>query len=169
MSASSGLPTRLFLVRHAAAAWPQPGECDFDRTLSEAGLEEARKLGAEAMRLQYVPDSIISSSALRCRQTTEILVETMGADTKVRLTDTLYECGADVYLDLIGSADPESALMIVGHNPTLEDVAAELCGAAALSEHAPLGLPTAGFLVLAPAPKTAGHRWQIADFLSGGI
>ncbi len=61
--------SRLFLFRHAKAAWAEPGMRDFDRKLSDDGIEEAKKMGIALHANALLPDHIICSSAVRARET----------------------------------------------------------------------------------------------------
>ena len=66
---------RLYLVRHAHAGWATPGVSDFDRSLDETGRFEARDVAEQAALAGLVPNVLVSSPALRCRQTTSALLD----------------------------------------------------------------------------------------------
>ena len=72
-----------------------------------------------------VPDKVISSSANRAAQTTELVVEAAGIDEgDVQFVKYLYHAPADEYLDALERFDGENVerLMMVGHNPGLEEL-----------------------------------------------
>ncbi len=65
--------SQVYLLRHAKAVWPSPGQKDFDRTLDTAGIEAARILGQELRRSGLKPEIVVCSTAIRARQTLEYL------------------------------------------------------------------------------------------------
>ncbi|PWJ85945.1 phosphohistidine phosphatase [Pseudaminobacter salicylatoxidans] len=141
--------SRLFLLRHAKAAWASPGMRDFDRPLDASGLVDAEATGI-AMRAQgYVPELTLCSNAVRARQTLEGIAS--NADTgRVLFFDDLYREDATGYLSIIRKSGNVGSLLVIGHNPMLEDLAMALapsgehCAQTAL--HA--GFPTSGLAVL---------------------
>jgi phosphohistidine phosphatase len=136
---------RLFLLRHANAAWPDPGGRDFDRALDRRGQADIRDVAVRAYAAGYQPDRIIASPARRCRETALAVVDVFGS-AKVDYDETLYDQGPDAYCRLIERYADDPALMIVGHNPMIEALAAQF----AKEQPAELafGYPTAGLLVL---------------------
>ncbi|MBP1850998.1 SixA phosphatase family protein [Rhizobium halophytocola] len=168
MTANRAPQRRIYLVRHASAAWTKPGMCDFDRPLTDQGIAEARDIAARASACGYHPAAIWSSSAVRCRHTTEILAEALECKPHLELTDTLYNCESDIYHAILDGPTTDGALMIVGHNPTLEDMLIELAGSQAFDDHIPFGYPTAGLAALEQQVPQAGPAWRLAGFLSPG-
>lgn len=119
---------RLLLMRHAKAAWPQD-VCDHDRPLSSRGRGDARATGAWLAEMDWVPDLIVASDALRTRQTAELVIE--GLATPVRNTTDahLYECGISDVLDTINASRAKvGTLLVVGHEPTMSATTAVLTG-----------------------------------------
>lgn len=113
---------RLFLLRHASAAFGAPGSSDFDRALTGQGLAEAAALGVRLRDSALVPDRIICSTAKRARQTLEGLGEPFASDIPVVWLEELYRTHSDGYRMLIAGADDCGTLMVIGHNPTLEEL-----------------------------------------------
>ena len=145
---NSGAGTfRLYLVRHAHAAWGSPGVSDFDRPLDETGRHEARDVAEQAMLAGLTPDFIVSSPAQRCRQTTSALLDVFRS---VRPMEdlALYSGGPDAYFAHIRQHAERGSLMIVGHNPMIEAVAHHIARANDVSAPLALGYPTAGLLAL---------------------
>lgn len=127
---------RLTLVRHANAAWKNPQSSDYDRPLTRRGQSEATVLGRLLARGKLTPDFLISSSAQRARQTTEILARelTLPANT-LRFEETLYLAEAAQILEVARSPGPKlSHLMIVGHNPCISELARQLAPRADIAE-----------------------------------
>jgi phosphohistidine phosphatase len=143
---------RIFLVRHAHAAWALPGMRDFDRPLDERGREEAARLAATMSVNGFEPDLVYCSNARRCAETLDIVQTRNNGRLKVEYSDALYAASHDAYLDLIGSVHDEAiqSIMIIGHNPMLEDTAQALLQNDPATFEAALGLgfPTAGLLIL---------------------
>ena len=147
--ASLGIPAfRLYLLRHAHAAWPHPGQTDFDRSLDDDGFAEAEVIAEEAADQGYRPDLVLSSTALRCRQTAEPFRRTIGEELAIDHVDTLYAGGVDTYVELAFAERPETAVMIVGHNPMIEEFLHRLVAREIVDTAIPFGYPTAGLAIL---------------------
>jgi phosphohistidine phosphatase len=122
---------------------------DFDRPLDETGIADARATG-EAMRAcAYVPDLTLCSSARRTRETLEEVAGT--ADTgRVIFLDALYSEDAGGYLEEIRRNGSAGSLLVIGHNPMMEDLAMAVShsgeeAALAMLHH---GFPTSGLAVV---------------------
>ncbi|MFC3322437.1 SixA phosphatase family protein [Mesorhizobium cantuariense] len=120
---------QLFLLRHAKSSWDDPGLDDFDRPLSERGLKAARLMGRELVARDWLPDLVLVSSALRTRDTWRLVAAELPTHPRVALTEALYDASAADILSQIRQADASSgSLLVVGHNPGLEDLAKQLAG-----------------------------------------
>lgn len=153
---------RLYLVRHARAAWGTPGISDFDRPLDDVGRAEARDVAEQAALAGLAPDVLISSPALRCRQTTAILLDVFRS---VRpLEDmALYSGGPDAYFAQIQTHAARASLMLVGHNPMIEAVAHHLARESEITAPLAMGYPTAGLLAIdltRPLPAKLAHSGE---------
>lgn len=169
MPSNSSSPSRVYLLRHAEAGLARPGERDFDRSLNDNGYAAAELVADMAADKGYVPDLVISSTALRCRQTAEAIRRAVvGPDVEFLYVDGLYNATLDVYLEIIESHATDRAVMVVGHNPTMELVLETLIGQDALMAALPNGFPTAGLAVIdasgTAAPSAAS--WILRDFLT---
>ena len=139
----------LFLLRHAKAGWALPGVRDFDRPLDESGHADADATGFAMREHGYVPDITLCSNALRARQTLEGIAG--NADTgRVLFFDRLYSDDAAGYLSLIQEHGNSGSVLVIGHNPMMEDLASALAGdgdeaARAVLSH---GFPTSGLAVI---------------------
>ncbi|QPB21550.1 MULTISPECIES: SixA phosphatase family protein [Rhizobium] len=162
MAATLPSPSRIYLLRHAEAAWAQPGERDFDRPLNEKGYDDAELVADRAADKGYRPELLISSTARRCRETTDAVHRAMGLSLDIRYVDQLYNATPEVYLDIIDSQTVGS-VMLVGHNPTTEQTLEALIGHDALLRALPDGFPTAGLAVLDFDGASAG--WKLTDFV----
>jgi phosphohistidine phosphatase len=109
---------RLIVMRHAKA---EPfASSDHARTLTDRGLVAARDAGAHLRGLGVAPDHAVVSSAVRTRQTWDVVVETAGfADVEVSFDDAVFSGSPDVVLEALRAAPADAGtLMFVGHNPT---------------------------------------------------
>ncbi len=162
MAANSPPPHRIYLLRHADAAWAEPGQRDFDRPLSEKGYADAEIIADRAADKGYRPELLISSTALRCRDTADAMHRAMGATVDVLFVDELYNASLDIYVEIIESQTTVDSVMLVGHNPTIEQTLEDLIGHEAMFEALPKGFPTAGLAVLDQEEAAA---WRLVDFL----
>ena len=141
--------SRLYLLRHAKAQWALPGMRDFDRQLEASGRLDAGRTGVEMRLRGYVPDVTLCSTAVRARET---LQEVAGeADTgRVIFDERLYSEDAASYLDLVRENAAGGSILVVGHNPMMEDLATALSGSGDPAALVTLGLgfPTAGLAVI---------------------
>jgi phosphohistidine phosphatase len=116
---------RLFLLRHAKAAPAEPGMDDFDRPLMLSGIEDTGAMARYLCKSEYAFQLVISSSAARTAQTAELVLKELPAEIEYR--DTLYLAPPAKILAAVRAAPMGvSGLMIVGHNPGMEDAAALL-------------------------------------------
>jgi phosphohistidine phosphatase len=141
--------SRLFLLRHAKAAWPQPGSRDFDRPIDETGGSDAAFMGQVMASSGFAPDSVVCSSALRARQTWEGLAPHLGTPA-ITFTDELYSTDPAGYVEVIRKTPDDGALLVIGHNPMMEELAIALAqdGDAEALAIASSGFPTCGLAVL---------------------
>lgn len=143
--------SQLFLLRHAKAEWAKPGMRDFDRPLKDRGRRNAETIGAAMHTAGFVPDRVICSKAARALETWQAVSTTLGAvDCQVDITETLYGSDAAGYMRTINQAVGCERLLVIGHNPMMEDVAFALAGSGDESALAKLekGFPTAGMAVI---------------------
>jgi len=141
--------SRLFLLRHAKAAWASPGMRDFDRPLDASGIADAEATGVIMRTNGYVPELTLCSNAIRARQTLEGIAG--NADTgRVLYFDDLYREDATGYLSIIRKSGNVDSLLVIGHNPMLEDLAMALAPAGEPCAQAALhsGFPTSGLAVV---------------------
>ncbi len=167
MSASQQQTFRLYLLRHAQAGWADPGGRDFDRRLTEAGQSEAAFVASAAMNNGYRPDVVFSSAAIRCRETTKILLQAFEGTPAAFYLDDMYNAQPGTYLRHAFEQQGTSSVMLVGHNPTIEAVAEALLGRDVMEASIPHGFPTAGLAVLQCSlpTKSEVQAWRLIDFL----
>ena len=127
---------RLYIVRHGAAQSSYEVDSDYARRLTAKGGERVRIVGQwlTAQPDFVQPGRIIASAAPRALQTAELLAEVFGLPTEnLSRFRELYSGRPSDYLNLLTQALPDevACAMIVGHNPTVSELLAELLGAMA--------------------------------------
>lgn len=165
MTAASLPLQRIFLLRHAQAAWPAPGESDFDRALDERGRVEASVIAGLVAGRGYIADRVLCSGARRCRETAETVARAFGRDFPIRIASELYHGMTDSYLSAIAGEKDVESLMIVGHNPTIEELLETLVGSDTAWSAISGGYPTAGFAVIDRASDSE-TGWVLTEFLA---
>lgn len=116
---------RLFLLRHAKAQPADGSTEDFDRTLLLSGMQDGAQMARYLRKSEYRIDLILCSSSARTTQTAELVLHQVEAEIEYR--DNLYLASAAKILAAVRGAPADvSALMVVGHNPGMEDCAGQL-------------------------------------------
>jgi phosphohistidine phosphatase len=119
----------LFLLRHAKSSWKDDNLEDFERPLKKRGLGDAQLMGKLLRQREIGLDQVISSSAERARQTTQLALMSAGLQVEVRYDDRIYEAGMRRLLTLISRLDNQAnSVMLVGHNPGFEELLKTLTG-----------------------------------------
>jgi phosphohistidine phosphatase len=133
----------LTLLRHAKSGWEAPALRDFDRPLNARGRKAARAMGRELRRLGLGFDRILASPARRVMETLTELAQGYGAAVATDTEAGLYLASAEVLLERVRAAsDSLDRLLIVGHNPGLEQLALLLAKAGAGRESLAAKYPT---------------------------
>lgn len=149
--------SRLVLMRHAKSDWLSGEGDDFARPLAERGIRDARHMGRWLLESGYVPEQVLSSSSRRTRQTLELMAESMGVDlaSRTEWLDELYHASAAQLRQTLRRAAADRSVMMLGHNPGLEEFLALLVDDdRALGAHAKC-FPTAAVYVLDVAGEWA--------------
>jgi phosphohistidine phosphatase SixA len=134
----------LILLRHAHAEPGATGEPDLDRPLSAEGLAEAEAAGRWLAAQGLVPDRVLCSPARRSRETLEAVLGTIGY-VEQRLEDSIYEATPGILAELVDANRETERLLLVGHNPGLERLAA-LMHSGQTGDYR--GMPTSSVVVL---------------------
>ena len=119
----------LLIFRHAKSSWKDLGLRDFDRPLNKRGKMDAPRMGKLLAEQDLVPDLIITSAATRARLTAEAVAETSGYDAEIFETSELYMAMPEDYIAVLNHVqDSNTLVMVVGHNPGIEDLIEDLTG-----------------------------------------
>jgi len=119
----------LLLLRHAKSSWSEPGLSDHDRPLAPRGRRAAGLIAAHLRAAEIRPALVLCSSARRTRDTLAVLRASLDETTEVRIEERLYGAGGTEILALLRTIDEAvPTVMVIAHNPGLEDLALALAG-----------------------------------------
>ncbi len=156
----------IILLRHAHAAWPQPGERDFDRKLTENGRKDALQMAERLKALGLQPARVVCSPAVRCRETLAAFEATWETPPDITVEDDLYDGGVQTYAEIVSSQKGAGPLMLVGHNPMIEDIFLFMADGQIERFH---GYPPATLAILQGDSEASGDiRWRLAHLLQPG-
>jgi phosphohistidine phosphatase len=147
------MPVRrqLLLLRHAKSSWDEPGLTDHDRPLAPRGHKALRKIAANVTSSALAPELVLCSSARRAVQTLEGISAALPAGVPVSVEDGLYAADPQDLLARLQAVDDDvHGVLMIGHNPGTEELAARLVGHGdrALREDMAGGFPTAALATL---------------------
>ncbi len=119
----------LLILRHAKSSWKDEDLPDHERPLNRRGKTDAPQAGSHLRQQGLLPDLILCSSARRARATAELMSEALGYRGELRLMPEFYAAPPEVYLQALGGlTGNEAVVMVVGHNPGLEELVQRLTG-----------------------------------------
>jgi phosphohistidine phosphatase len=139
----------LLLLRHAKSSWDDPELPDRERPLAPRGRRDAGRIARHLRRAGSTPDLVLCSPATRTRETLELVRPALG-DAAVLLEDELYAAPAGRLLERVHRVpDSVASLMLIGHNPGLQDLALLLAASGDELERLRTKFPTAALATLA--------------------
>jgi phosphohistidine phosphatase len=141
-------------MRHAKSDWCADFENDHERPLAPRGIEAAKLMGRFVADSGSEPALVLTSTALRARQTVELAAEAGGWASSIRTTAVFYGGDPEEVVRAIIDADPPDRLLVAGHEPTWSSLVSLLIGGGAIR------MPTAAVACL----RFPEARWQ--DLLS---
>ena len=120
----------LFLLRHAKAMTESPTGDDFGRPLATRGQEAAVQIGGAMAERGWYPHRALVSSASRTRETWKLVASAIGDFAPAPyIEERLYNASAGAVLELLRETpDSVRTLVVVGHNPSMHELALRLCG-----------------------------------------
>jgi phosphohistidine phosphatase len=138
----------LLVLRHAKSDRSDGALRDHDRPLAPRGEANAPVMGMALAALGLVPDAVVTSTAVRARETARLAVAAMGYGVEIVEQPEVYGASADALLNVLRECNDETAtVLLVGHNPGLEELICLLAGGEGVE--AMLRLPTAGLACIA--------------------
>jgi phosphohistidine phosphatase len=148
----------VLILRHAKSSWKHPDLNDHDRPLNKRGKRDAPLMGELLQNERLVPDSIISSTAKRARLTAKALAKAAGYKGEITMNRSLYAAEPTVYIDVLrGLSNEYTRVLMVGHNPGLEQLVRMLTG----EEHA---MPTCSLVHI----QLRINSWTEIDYKTKG-
>ena len=152
----------LLLTRHAKTIPLEFGMTDFDRYLTSRGHKDPLLVSDELADLGIIPDKIISSPAKRAIQTAEVFAERFQiSKSNIITVDFLYDYFSldDLIEFLKTNASKFPFVQVIGHNPKMEELAADLTGSVYRR------IPTCGTMVL----EFEVNKWEHISEGSGTL
>ncbi len=121
---------QLILMRHGKSSWKDPTLADVDRPLAKRGRRDAPRAGAALLAAQLECHRVLSSPARRALETARAVMSSWGEDdAAILVEDELYHDGSDGVLAVLARQPEElERIMVIGHNPELEEVLERLTG-----------------------------------------
>lgn len=159
MSSPTTTAKTLLLVRHAKSSWKNPELDDIDRPLNKRGRRDAPDMGRRLHERPVTIDLIVTSPAVRARTTAEVIAEAVDYFGEVVIHEDLYGAAPRDVLEIICSFPEElGTIMVVGHNPTMTDLANRFADS-------PIdNVPTCGVLTVEVSSWQDAHRGRLLDF-----
>jgi phosphohistidine phosphatase len=112
----------LLLMRHAKSSWKESNIPDHDRPLNRRGKHDAPLMGRLLRDQKMNLDLIISSTALRAETTANLIAKAVRYKGKIILDKSIYNAEPTDLLTLLSnSSDEYNNILLVGHNPTVEE------------------------------------------------
>lgn len=119
----------LLILRHAKSSWKDADLPDHDRPLKPRGQRAATQMGQLVAEKHLTPQRILSSTALRARETAELVAAACDFGDTIVLTSDFYAAAPPAYLNVLRHLDDAyQCVMVVGHNPGLENLVTVLTG-----------------------------------------
>ena len=117
---------QLHLLRHTKSSWDDDGD-DHARPLNRRGREAARLIGGNLPKVVAGFDLVLCSSALRTRETAELVLDGFKPSPKILFEDALYLASHTALMQRLRQIDKRyDAVMVIGHNPGLHELAMAL-------------------------------------------
>jgi len=149
-------PSRtVILLRHGKSSWSDSTLADIDRPLAPRGERAAKKLAKYIRRKRIRPALVLCSPALRARQTLEAVEASLGKRYVVEIVPQLYAASEHELLERLKALpEPVSSVMLIGHNPGLQDLALVLAARGSYLPQLEEKFPTGALATLVvPSPS----------------
>jgi phosphohistidine phosphatase len=118
----------LYVLRHLKSSWDEPGLADHDRRLAPRGQRAGKKMARQVREAGVAPELVLCSTARRTRETLDAVRAELH-DPEVRFDERLYAASEDELLAVLRGVEPGvGSVLVVAHNPGLQDLAVALAG-----------------------------------------
>jgi phosphohistidine phosphatase len=157
---------RVYLLRHAKSSWKDDSVADRDRPLAGRGRRAARAMAGHFEAEGIRPDLVLCSPARRTRETLQRVEGAFGDRVEARFDEALYGASEPELLARLAELPDEvGSVMLIGHNPGLEELALALAsdgeGLARMREK----YPTAALATI----DLPAERWSAIERGSGEV
>jgi phosphohistidine phosphatase len=140
---------RLYLLRHAKSSWDDPTLADEDRPLAPRGRRAAKVMARHLRRTGTTPELVLCSPSTRTRQTLTRIAPGLGENANVQIKLDLYGASASALLEVLHEVPDEvDSVMLIGHNPGIQDLVLSLARAGSESARVRTKFPTAAMATL---------------------
>ena len=102
----------VILFRHGKSDWDAQYDSDHDRPLAKRGIRDAKRMGKFLSKRAEVPELILSSTALRTRETTKLAMEAGNWDVDIELEKKIYEASLEEIINIIKNQDDKYLSLI---------------------------------------------------------
>lgn len=111
----------LMLMRHGKSSWKNGQIDDHERPLKKRGRKDTKRVAKWIAKKGLTPDLILCSSAVRARQTVEVIHKALAYEGETRICQDLYEAEPQDYVAILKLLDDRyKKVLIVAHNPAIE-------------------------------------------------
>jgi phosphohistidine phosphatase len=157
---------RVYLLRHAKSSWKDGSLADRERPLAGRGRRAAKAMARHLADEEIRPDLVLCSPARRTRETLERIEGALGGGVEARVDEALYGATEASLLECLKELPQKvGSVMLIGHNPGLEELALALAseggGLARLREK----FPTAALATI----DLPAERWSAVERGSGEL
>jgi phosphohistidine phosphatase len=119
----------VFLLRHAKSSWDDVSQPDHERPLNKRGKKTAPLMGRFLADEGRLPELIVTSPAVRARETARRIAESSGFAGRMEVAEALYPTTVRGCLDVLAAVDSGvESVMLVAHNFGLEEFVEHLTG-----------------------------------------
>jgi phosphohistidine phosphatase len=156
---------RVYLLRHAKSSWKDTGLPDHDRPLAGRGRRAAKAIARHLRGHGIEPELVLCSTARRARETLERIEPALGSPA-VLVERDLYPASAPALLERLRRVpDAVESVMLIGHNPGLQDLALDLARPSPMARELATKYPTAALATLA----FGAANWQEIDHATADL
>jgi phosphohistidine phosphatase len=141
-------PREVWLLRHAKSSWDDPSLADVDRPLAPRGTRDAARMASHLASVD-TPRLVLCSAGLRARQTLAAVLPSLDSPLVIAIEPELYTFDADAVIERLRRLDDaERTVLVVGHNPALQEAAARLSADGELRRRLEAKFPTAALATI---------------------
>jgi phosphohistidine phosphatase len=157
---------RLYLLRHAKSSWKDVSLADHDRPLAGRGRRASKAIAGHLRDRGIEPDLVLCSTARRARETLDRIAPALGT-TAIEIEPGLYGASAPELLDRLRSIPDEiESVMLIGHNPAMEELAIDLARPSPAASELAARYPTGALATLTfPASTWRELRHATAELV----